>query len=45
MPNIKSAKKRVLVSEKKAVSELSQKQIETIKRIQGEPESIMLKED
>ena len=34
-----------LVSEKKAVSELSQKQIETIKRIQGEPESIMLKED
>ena len=34
-----------LVSEKKAVSELSQKQIETIKRIQGEPESIMPKED
>ena len=32
-----------LVSEKKAVSELSQKQIETIKRIQGEPESIIPK--
>ena len=30
-----------LVSEKKRVSELSQKQRETIKRIQGEPESIM----
>ena len=34
-----------LVSEKKRVSELSQKQRETIKRIQGEPESIMPKED
>ena len=34
-----------LVSEKKAVSELSQKQIETIKRIQGEPASIMPKEE
>ena len=33
-----------LVSEKKSVSELSQQQKETIKRIQGEPESIMPKE-
>lgn len=30
-----------LASEKKLVSELSQKQKETIKRIQGEPDSIM----
>ena len=34
-----------LVSEKKSVSELSQKQRETIKRIQGEPESIIPKEE
>ena len=34
-----------LVCEKKAVAELSQKQRETIKRIQGEPECIMPKED
>lgn len=33
-----------LVSEKKSVSELSEKQRETIKRIQREPESIMSKE-
>ena len=32
-----------LVSEKKSVSELSQQQRETIKGIQGEPESIILK--
>ena len=32
-----------LVSEKMSVSELSQQQRETIKRIQGEPESIMQK--
>ena len=34
-----------LVSEKKSVSELSQQQKETIKRIQGEPESIIPKEE
>ncbi len=34
-----------LVSEKKSVSELSQKQRETIKRIQGETESIIQKEE
>ena len=34
-----------LVSEKKRVSELSQQQKETIKRIQGEPASIIPKED
>ena len=34
-----------LVSEKKSVSELSQQQKETIKRIQGEPESIILREE
>ena len=34
-----------LVPEKKSASELSQKQKETIKRIQGEPKSIMPKED
>lgn len=34
-----------LVSEKKSVSQLSQKQRETIKRIQGEPESIIPKEE
>ena len=34
-----------LVSEKKSVAALSQKQRETIKRIQGEPESIMPKEE
>lgn len=34
-----------LISEKKKGSELSQKQKETIKRILGEPESIMPKED
>ena len=34
-----------LVSEKKNISELSQKQRETIKRIQGEPESIIPEED
>ena len=34
-----------LVSEKKSVSELSQQQRETIKRIQGEPESIIPKEE
>ena len=34
-----------LVSEKKSVSELSQQQKETIKRIQEEPESIMPKEE
>ena len=34
-----------LVSEKKSVSELTEKQKKTIKRIQGEPESIMPKED
>ena len=33
-----------LVYEKKSISELSQKQKEVIKRIQGEPESIMPKE-
>ena len=34
-----------LVSEKKSVSELSQQQKETIKRIQGEPESIIPREE
>lgn len=34
-----------LVSEKKNISELSYKQRETIKRIQGEPESIIPKEE
>lgn len=34
-----------LVVEKKRVSELLQQQKETIKRIQGEPESIMTKEE
>ena len=34
-----------LVSEKKSVSELSQQQKETIKRIQGEPASIIPKEE
>lgn len=34
-----------LVSEKKSVSELSQQQRETIKRIQGEPESIIAREE
>ena len=34
-----------LVVEKKRVSELSQQQKETIKRIQGEPESIIPEED
>lgn len=34
-----------LVSEKKRVSELSQQQKETIKRIQGEPESIIPEEE
>lgn len=34
-----------LVYEKKTVQELSQKQRETIKRIQGEPESIIPKEE
>ena len=34
-----------LISEKKKVSELSQKQKETIKKILDEPESIMPKED
>ena len=34
-----------LVSEKKSISELSEKQRETIKRIQGEPESIIPEEE
>lgn len=34
-----------LVSEKKTVQELSQKQRETIKRIQGEPERIIPEEE
>ena len=34
-----------LVAEKKSVSELSQQQKETIKRIQGEPESIIPREE
>lgn len=34
-----------LVSEKKDITEMSQKQRETIKRIQGEPESIIPKEE
>ena len=34
-----------LVSEKKNISDLSYKQRETIKRIQGEPESIIPKEE
>ena len=34
-----------LAHEKKTVTELSQKQKETIKRIMGEPENIILKEE